>query len=45
MKKVAAEVFTSKGKFQQITSVGQWSLGQMCGCPSCGPGDTELLAQ
>lgn len=37
-RKGAAEVFTRlsscKGKFQQITSVGQWSLGQMCGCPA-----------
>lgn len=47
MNKAAAEVFTSlsscKEMFQQITSVGQWSLGWMCGCPSCGPWDTEQL--
>lgn len=49
MNRIVAEFFNStslsscKVKFQQFfTSVGQWSLVQICSCPSCGPWETVL---
>lgn len=37
----SASLSSCKVKFHQIfTSVGQWSLGHICSCPSCGPWET-----